>query len=239
MKRLMILTAVFAVCMQSMAQSDSYSMQVYLSGGEVESFSVSEVDSVVFVSTDVDSDDTTSSDTTYANGYTAVDLGLSVKWATCNVGADSPEDYGDYFAWGETETKDDYSSSTSVTYEVDMDDIAGDAEYDAATANWGGSWRMPTYAEMEELVDDCTWTWTTENDVNGYLVTGSNGNSIFLPAAGRRNGTSLNATDTWGYYWSSTPSGTRYSYHLYFLSGYYSTLGYFRNFGHTVRPVTE
>ena len=241
MKRLIILAAAFAVCVLSKAQSDSYSMQVYLSGGEVESFSVSEVDSVVFVSTDVDSDDTTSSGTTYVNGYAAVDLGLSVKWATCNVGAESPEDYGNYYAWGETETKDYYSSSTSVTYGVEMDDIAGDAEYDAATANWGSTWRMPTYDELKELRDDCTWTWTTENDVNGYLVTGSNGNSIFLPAAGYRNGTSLLYREEDGTYWCSTPyeSNTQYAYHLYFGSDGHGTGWNSRGHGRTVRPVAE
>ena len=243
MKRLMILTAAFAVCVLSKAQSDSYSMQVYLSGGDVESFSVSEVDSVVFVSTDVDSDDTTSSGTTYVNGYAAVDLGLSVRWATCNIGADSPEDYGDYFAWGETETKDEYTSSNSVTYEEEMDDIAGDADYDAATANWGGSWRMPISDELEELVDNCTWTWTTLNDVNGYLVTGSNGNSIFLPAAGYRR-TSLRYASSFGYYWSSTPESILTNHFAYSLNFYSSNHNVdnndcYRYYGLPVRPVSE
>ena len=178
-----------------------------------------------------------------APNYEAVDLGLSVKWATCNIGAESPEDYGNYYAWGETETKDDYSSSTSVTYGVDMDDIAGDAEYDAATANWGSSWRMPTYDEMKELRDSCTWTWTTENEVNGYLVTGSNGNSIFLPAAGYRGGTSLLSVGSRGGHWSSTPSSsdTHYAYSLGFNSSGRNVLynGYYRYHGLSVRPVSD
>ena len=235
MKRLMILAAAFAVCVLSIAQSDSYSMQVYLSDGGMESFVVSEVDSVVFVETEV-----VSSDTTYVNGYAAVDLGLSVKWATCNIGADSSEDYGNYYAWGETETKDSFTKSTSVTYSVSMDDIAGNAEYDAATANWGSSWRMPTYAEIVELVDSCTWTWTTENDVNGYRVTGSNGNSIFLPAAGSRD-TSLTSAGSNGFYWSSTPvTGSKTnSYELFFGSSSCSTSFGYRYYGYSVRPVTE
>ena len=240
MKRLIIMAVAFAVCVLSKAQSDSYTMQVCLSGGDVKSYQVSEVDSVVFVETDVDSDDTTSSGTTYTSSYVAVDLGLSVKWATVNIGAESPEDYGDYYAWGETETKDSYTTSNSVTYGVKMDDIAGDADYDASTANWGGSWRMPTYAEMRELVVNCTWTWTTENDVNGYLVTGSTGNSIFLPATGYRYGTSLNDTGSFGYYWSSTPySDTPYAYCLCFerVSHYMGSDG--RYTGLTVRPVSE
>ena len=190
---------------------------------------------------DTSDDDTASSDTTYINGYAAVDLGLSVKWATMNVGAESPEDYGNYYAWGETETKSTYSSLYSVTYGVEMDDIAGDAEYDAATANWGSSWRMPTEDECQELVDSCTWTWTTENDINGYLVTGSNGNSIFLPAAGRRDGTMPFYVNSRGEYWSSTPysSNADCAYFLSFRSSYLSVDTHTRQNGYSVRPVSE
>ena len=176
-----------------------------------------------------------------APNYEAVDLGLSVKWATFNVGAESPEDYGNYYAWGETEPKDSYTSSNSVTYGVEMDDISGNAEYDAATANWGSSWRMPTYDEMEELVDNCTWEWTTQNDVNGYLVTGSNGNSIFLPAAGW-DSTSLYDAGSGGYYWSSTPrsSNTGSAYYLFFGSGTYFVYHVLScSNGLTVRPVSD
>ena len=183
-------------------------------------------------------DDTTSSDTTYINGYAAVDLGLSVKWATCNIGADCPEDYGNYYAWGETETK---TTSKSVTYGMQMSDISGRTKYDAATANWGDSWRMPTRDEMEELINSCTWTWTKENGVNGRLVTGSNGNSIFLPAAGYRYGTSLEHAGSYGYYWSSTPSSSYAdgAYGLYFDSSSHYVSSDYRNCGHTVRPVSE
>ena len=238
MKRQMILAAFLSVCMLSIAQSGiPYSMRVYLSDGNVDTYSVSDVDSVVFVDA---TEDIVSSDTTYINGYAAVDLGLSVLWATCNIGADSPEDYGDYFAWGETETKDSYTSSNSVTYYVSMSDISGDAEYDAATANWGDSWRMPTYDEMNELLDSCTWTWTTENDVNGYLVTGPSGNSIYLPAAGYRNGTSLSYTDSRGYYWSSTPfSSITGVYVLHFGSGSPGRGTSNRYSGRSVRPVSD
>ena len=127
-------------------------------------------------------------------GHGYVDLGLSVKWATCNVGATSPEDYGDYFAWGETETKSEYTEENSATYGLSISQLesqgyidgAGNLnpQYDAAAANWGGDWRMPTVAEMWELINNCTWTWTTQNGVSGYNVEGPNGNSIFLPAAG-------------------------------------------------------
>ena len=174
--------------------------------------------------------------------YEAVDLGLSVRWATCNIGAESPEDYGNYYAWGETETKDEYSTSNSVTYAVSrISDFSGDTKYDAATANWGGSWRMPTYSEMKELVDDCTWEWTTLNEVYGYLVTGSNGNSIFIPSAGHFTGSSFDSSDSHGCYWSSTPgTSTTTAYYLYIENGKYNMYAYsYRYVGRPVRPVTE
>ncbi|MBR4156358.1 MAG: hypothetical protein IKU01_06630 [Bacteroidales bacterium] len=139
------------------------------------------------------------------NGYEYVDLGLSVKWATCNVGANSPEEYGEYYAWGETSPKAEYREENSLTYGKQMDDIAGNAEYDVARSNWGGGWRMPTDAERNELLDNCMWTWTTRNGVDGYNVEGPSGNSIFLPAAGCRYESSLNYAGSRGYYWSSTP----------------------------------
>ena len=135
-------------------------------------------------------------------GYYYVDLGLpsGVKWATCNVGASSPEDYGDYFAWGETSPKAEYTWENSVTFGEQMSDISGNAQYDAATANWGGSWRMPTNDEMQELIDHCEWEWTEVNGVNGSRVIGPNGSCIFLPAAGARGGSSLYNDGDHGYY---------------------------------------
>ena len=175
------------------------------------------------------------------NSHEYVDLGLSVKWATCNVGASKPEDYGNYYAWGETTTKSSYTESNSKTYGKSMGDIAGNSIYDAATANWGGAWRMPTKAEMQELRDRCNWKWTTQNGVNGYKVTGPNGNSIFLPVAGCRLGSSLGSAGSLGYYWSSTPfgSGSSGAYYLYFYSGYHHMDSDYRILGHCVRPVLE
>ena len=155
-----------------------------------------------------------------AGGHEYVDLGLSVKWATCNVGANKPEDYGDYFAWGETKPKSTYSWSTykwcrgiresqikyctSSDYGTVDNKRTLDLSDDAARANWGGSWRMPTEAEQDELREKCTWTWTTQNGVKGYIVTSkSNGNSIFLPAAGIRYASSIDNAGSIGYYWSS------------------------------------
>lgn len=137
-----------------------------------------------------------------ANGHEYVDLGLpsGTLWATMNVGADTPEDYGDYFAWGEITTKSSYSSS-NYTNTSNISPLP--LKNDVANVIWGGDWRMPTRDEQDEL-RKCTWTWTTINGVNGYTVTGYNGNSIFLPAAGYRANSDLNNVGSWGCYWSST-----------------------------------
>ena len=153
------------------------------------------------------------------NGHEYVDLGLSVKWATCNVGASKPEDYGDHFAWGETTTKSVYGWSTynwcngtsSTLTKYNTSNIYGTVDQktklelsdDAARVNWGGKWRMPTYDEFLELREKCTWKWTTQNGVKGYMIT-NNGNSIFLPAAGYRYESSLINAGSLGYYWSSS-----------------------------------
>ena len=186
-----------------------------------------------------------------SNGYGYVDLGLSVKWATCNVGATSPEEYGDYFAWGETSTTAEYNSYNCPTYELSISqlqtqgyiDSEGNltSQYDAATANWGGDWRMPTYDELNELSTKCTWEWINNNDFKGYSVTGPNGNNIFLPAAGDRIGSSLYYAGSDGCYWSSTPYGY-YVDDTYVLSfdrddhGMYSSG---RDSGHSVRSILE
>ena len=165
-----------------------------------------------------------------------VDLGLSVKWATFNVGASKPEDYGDYFAWGETEPKTSYMESN---YSYTDNPTTLPLSADAAHVNWGGSWRMPTDAEMTELREQCTWIWTTQNGVNGCKVTGTNGNSIFLPAAGCRHHSSLGYAGSYGYYWSSSlnTSDTSYAYYLGFRSSYVGWYDRNRYYGHSVRPV--
>ncbi|MGM9816737.1 MAG: hypothetical protein ACI304_06730 [Lepagella sp.] len=175
------------------------------------------------------------------NGYEWVDLGLSVKWATKNVGATSPSDYGDYYAWGETSIKSSYTEDNSKTYGKSMGNIGGNSSYDVARYRWGGSWRLPTKAELEELKTKCTWTWTTQGGHNGYKVTGKNGKSIFLPAAGWRGGTSPNRVGEYGDYWSSTPdeSGTGSAYSLGFDSSNHNVGWSRRGYGHAVRPVVE
>ena len=178
------------------------------------------------------------------NGHAYVDLGLSVKWATCNVGANSPSDYGNYYAWGEILTKSTYTEDNSKTYgnSAYNRDIGGDSSLDAARANWGGTWRLPTEAEFQELLDNCTWKWTTQGGHNGYKVTSKkNGNSIFLPAAGWRLDSSLNYAVESGYYWSSSPGGSdsNLACNLNFLSSGSDTDWYNRYIGRSVRPVSE
>lgn len=175
-----------------------------------------------------------------------VDLGLSVKWPTCNVGANSPEDYGYYYAWGGTSTKSNYTDENCTTYGKSMSDIGGNAQYDVARANWGSSWRLPTKAEFDELLneDNCTWLWTTQGGKEGYkVISKKNGNSIFLPAAGyRRYGTSPNFYGSRGYYWSSTPDGsdTNGAFGLYFYDSHRDTDCWStRRLGFSVRPVSK
>ncbi len=191
------------------------------------------------------------------NGHEYVDLGLpsGTLWATCNVGATNPEGYGDYFAWGETKTKSDYSWSTYQYYNgssstltkyctdssrgiVDNKTVL-EASDDVATANWGGDWRLPTYKEQTELGTECTWTWTTLNGVKGYEVKGKNGNSIFLPAAGCRYGSDLDDAGSNGNYWSSSlyERFPYYAWGLYFDWRHQNTSFCNRCIGHSVRPV--
>ena len=204
-------------------------------------------------------------------GHKWVDLGLpsGLKWATCNVGASTPKGYGDYFAWGETESKQTYSwknykwatttydaannewdLETITKYYVKYNDYYGDYESDAsvltpeddaAHAAWEGSWRLPTVEEWEELRSNCTWTWTTRNNVNGFEVKGTNGNSIFLPAAGWRDNDDLYVAGRYGHYWSSSLC-TDYAYDAWSVdveSKYVSRDYDYRYNDKSVRPVIK
>ena len=178
----------------------------------------------------------------FINGHEWVDLGLSVKWATCNVGASSPSDYGDYYAWGEISTKSKYEETNSSAYRVSMGDISGDSRYDTARANRGGTWRLPTRAEIQELIDNCTWQWTTQDGHKGCKVTGPNGSSIFLPAAGLRGGSSLCYVGDYGDYWSSTPNmgDARNACHLSFNNrSFHDWYWDSRYYGRSIRPVSD
>ena len=200
------------------------------------------------------------------NGHEYVDLGLpsGLKWATCNVGAAYPEDYGGYYAWGEIEEKEYYDWSTykycyldekrnySITkycLEKNYGIVDGkrvlDPEDDVAHVKWGGTWRMPTYEDFEELCEICTTKWITQNGVKGRIFTGPNGNSIFLPAAGY-NVDEVYLDGGIGYYWSTSLTGGRslgdYSDNACSLDLTRSNFecdSNSRYWGYSVRPVTE
>ncbi len=174
-----------------------------------------------------------------------IDLGLpsGTKWACCNVGASMPEEYGSYYAWGETKTKEVYSWETYIHCDGSEEtchnigsDIAG-TEYDAATANWKAPWRMPTRKQCRELLDNCTSEWTTQNDVKGRKFTGPNGGTIFLPAAGYVWDGELCNVGSYSLYWSSTPFDENLASDLHFGSGYAYWSNFNRSSGHAVRPV--
>lgn len=177
----------------------------------------------------------------YINGRGYVDLGLSVKWATANIGAADPSDVGNYYAWGEIQTKDEYTTANSKTYAKDIGDIKGNPDYDVAKALWGSTWRMPTRSEMAELRDSCEWLWTTQDGASGVLIIGKNGNSIFLPAAGFIIDATITGVSTHGFYWSSQPYETEMNdaYYLYFNASARNVDWSGRQCGHTVRPVSK
>ena len=232
-------------------------MYIHRNNGLVDSVAVAEIDSVTFAFQGVPEIPDTPVTPPAEAQYEAVDLGLSVKWATFNVGATKPEEYGGYYAWGETEEKENYDWSTykwcngdaysmtkyctSTSYGTVDNKTTLEPEDDVAHVKWGGSWRMATSDEQEELVNNCTWTWTTLNGVNGYTVTGPNGNSIFLPAAGFRNRSGVIFRGSCGYYLSSSliSNYRNYAYCLYFNSGGCGWVHSDRDGGRSVRPVSK
>jgi hypothetical protein len=184
-----------------------------------------------------------------------VDLGLSVKWATCNIGASKPEDSGYYFAWGETKPKEIYDLTThkwcNGTYNsytkycteskngtVD-NKVTLESLDDAANVNWGGNWRMPSQEELNELLTQCTWRWQTQNGVNGYTVTGPSGNSIFLPAVGTKNGSEVKSSGFSCEYWSRTVRkyASYLAYYLDLSSNRREVGDTYRYIGCPIRPV--
>ena len=180
----------------------------------------------------------------FIDGHKYVDLGLSVKWATCNVGARKPSCNGDYFAWGEITTSCLYNQDYCSAFGKDASDIAGNSSFDAAKSNWGGSWRMPTRNEWNELKENCRWEFGLNEGTYGYWITGKNGNKIFLPAAGMYDKKNLKELDSKSgcYYWTSAPSPT-YEYLLGedVLSWMFNDIckEKLRYYGASIRPVTE
>lgn len=226
-------------------------MIVVLSDNQTVKYDVSQIEYVMFEESD---DDT----------HEWVDLGLpsGTLWATCNVGAENPEDYGDYFAWGETtgynSGKTNFAWSTykycngsnttmtkyctSSSYGTVDNKTELEAMDDAATANWGSGWQMPSLAQCEELINSSytTTTWTTQNGVNGRKITSkSNGNSVFLPAAGYRNDARLSSAGTHGSCWSRSlyTVNSQFGRYLSFNSSIIGRDGTGRCYGRSVRPV--
>lgn len=188
----------------------------------------------------------------FINGHGYIDLGLpsGTKWATCNVGAASPEGYGDYFAWGETSMKEEYNNANSFSQSKSIEtlkilniiDESGELTqlYDAASINFGKPWRMPTEKEFTELRYKSKWTWATVKDINGYIVTGPNGKSIFLPAAGWATTNLIFSLNTCGDYWCSTvDEENNCAYQMGFDSQWPIVSWNNRSRGYSVRPVLE
>ena len=225
----MALLVLMMVCTSVSAQ---YYMNIRKSDGTKAQYSVSEVDSVWF-----------------SPAPSSVDLGLSVKWATFNIGASAPEEAGDYFAWGEVETKEEYKENNYKWYNENSSDIKKynstdnkltlESADDVANVLWGGDWRMPTKDEFQELMDNCTWTWKE----NGYEVTGKKtgytDNKIFIPAAGIISTDGLGGVGTIGYYWTSSINSEKWygSYGVMFFSFTKSMSDFLRNDALPVRPV--
>ena len=181
------------------------------------------------------------------NGYEYVDLGLpsGLKWASCNVGATTPYEVGEYFSWGELKPKDRYGMDNCATYGVPMGDFSGDAEYDVAAFAWGSTWRMPTEAEFMELRDNCKLEWTMiDNNTRGCFLTGPNGNQIYLPSGGFMTESSVDFAEDEAAYWTSTPdtftSDQGYSTFVYFYSNNFCNRGWMSRYvGMPIRPVSE
>ena len=250
MKKILFVATMLAMVLSLSAQRQMYVWQ----DGVKTTYEVANVDSITFSKVENPDPET--------DNHEYVDLGLSVKWATCNVGASKPEEYGDYFAWGETQPKSNYDWSTykwcngsydtqtkyntNSSYGTVDNKTTLDLGDDAARANWGGSWRMPTDAELTEMREQCTWTWTTQNGVYGYKVTskksGYTNKSIFLPAAGYRGVSSLGSAGSGGYYWSSSLFSVS-PYNAWSVVYFYSDSVYgingTRSCGFSVRPVCQ
>lgn len=225
-------------------------MEVYRNNGNRIHLQVQDLDSVLF-----------SDGGDFTGSHEYVDLGLSVKWATCNVGANVPYEYGEYYAWGETETKNKYDWSTykycmgrdsTITkycnyslggYNGFMDNKTNlDLDDDVAQVKWGDNWRMPTTIEQEELREQCTWRWTCLNGINGYTVTskkkGYEDRSIFVPAGGIYVGDKIENMGSMGFLMSSSLTSRPWSsYVLFYDISNTKSSRHFRYYGHNVRPV--
>ena len=224
----------FQSILSDLSQNTTYYVRAYATNSEGTAYG----EEVTFKTLEEIIDDGTS-----INGYEYVDLGLpsGLKWATHNIGAAAPHESGDYFAWGEINTKAEYTEMNCTSYGLNMQDIAGDPQYDAARANWGATWKVPSKKDFEELMNECTWEWMVINGKGCKKVTGPNGNYIILPITGYQYGTSFYMED-FGYYWTSTPISTyeQFSYDFFFDEEYNLSMGFDeRCYGQAIRPVSE
>lgn len=234
MKKSLVTMGVLGIAIIATAQTEV--LRIELNDGKIQSINVNDIKEMTFDISDEVSE---------LNGHEAVDLGLSVRWAACNVGADTPTGFGGYYAWGETEEKMEYTRGNYTDINPSRKDmsICG-TQWDAAYVKWGGSWRMPTYDELEELVEICSWKWTTTDGINGYQVTGPNGKSIFLPAGGRKcddpgyGGLSYDNDNC--YYRVGSHQGG-YTYFINASSGYIDINrdSDYRTLGFSIRAVTK
>ena len=231
MKKIITIFSAIFFAVSAMAQT----MNVHFKNGTKVEFSSENVEYVDF--TEKPSDPTLT-----PGDY--VDLGLSVKWATCNLGASKPSEYGNYYAWGETSPKTSYTNSnyayynsSTMSYENIGSDIGG-SSFDAATVNLGKDWRIPSRAEMNELISKCNWTWTQIEGIDGFLIKAANGNSIFLPAAGCYDGGSNSRRGSQGEYLTSNGYGNgEKCYYLWAQSTSKETTVWDSYIGYSIRPV--
>ena len=252
--RRLIFVLLTLCCLGAVAQESSYILSVQsVSDGTTQLFYADEIDYIDFSDGTMTvypkqggrqqfSKDDVQWVSFSADEHEAIDLGLSVRWATCNVGAKDPQDFGRLYAWGEVAIKTSYTESNykyynEYQYEYIGTNICG-TRYDVARQQWGGKWRLPTRSEVSELTSRCTWTADEVEGVAGYRVTGPNGNSIFLPSAGYKTGSTRMEKGTGGYYWTGsldrqTPSA---AYNLNFR-GYDDEWSANRAYGFSVRAV--
>ena len=242
MKRLTFTSVVSLLCLFAFGQATEDIMVIEKKDATTLRVNVEDIQRVVFEAVNIIPTGT-------VNGHEWIDLGLpsGTKWATCNVGASKPEEYGGYYAWGETKTKNEYVTKTYQHYYSQMvygnigSDIAG-TPYDAATANWGAPWSMPTLEQIQELLNYTSSQRTQQNGVSGQKFTGPNGGTIFLPNAGNRWDDFVDGETSYGLYWSSSlyPDNSNWAYSLYFDMTIVSGHGYYDRIGGlSVRPVLK
>lgn len=231
-KTIISIVAAFAAVTMS-----AQTVNVHFKNGQTVRFNSSNVDHVDFSEK--------APDPTVSAGA-VVDLGLSVYWCSCNVGAESPEEYGDYFAWGETKPKSSYSKETYSYYNtntaqfIDIGENICGTEYDAATVNLGNDWRMPSKEEFEELKEKCTLEWTQISGINGYKITGPNGNSIFMPAGGFGDYSYKTSLNSAAYYQTGTQGRdvTNCYVCIHNPNSFSINGSMYKETGYTIRPVT-